>query len=303
MKKILLAAALSSSLLIAAESDNIIQSSAYGEKIIKENKAPVYERENKVYYKDEVLFNYIIANRNMNDKPFEVKNSHQFQSVSMITKLTEEQKAAQEEKEAAIESITVTGYCNVSEDIHIGKQPSSAYLSCSTNVGYVKVFGNIVPKNELASVFYDPQYIEYKDIRYKVLENSITTNEARTSYNIATFVNDRKLAEIGYESTIASTNTIQSTTHEYLRALEQSKTSKTTDYITSGDNVLAVQNESTEKPDAADYIAKAGIDIVAGVIKTTAEVFKKDLPYLYEVKKNSKVFIDLKINKNGEKIK
>ena len=297
MKRIVLAAALSSSLLIAAESDNIIQSSAYGEKIIKENKAPFYEREEQVQFKDEVLFNYILVNRNMNEKPYEAKE------IKMISLVTEEEKAAQEDKAAEIESININGYCNVTEDIHIGKQPSSAFLTCSTNLGYVKIFGNIVPKNEIASIFYDPQYVEYKKTRYKVLENSITTNEARTSYNIATFVNDRKLAEIGYQSTIASTSTIQQTTHEYLNALEQSKTSTSTDYISSGDNIIATTNSNTEKPDAADYIAKAGIDIVAGVIKTTAEVFKKDLPYLYEVKKNSKIFIDLKINKNGEKIK
>jgi hypothetical protein len=63
-----------------------------------------------------------------------------------------------------------------------------------------------------------------------------------------------------------------------------------------------VQTNSVEKPQASDYFITAGINVVSSIIKTTAEIMKADLPYLYEIKGGSKVYIDLQVDKKGEKI-
>ena len=303
MKKILLTAALLSSFAFGLESDNIIKSSAYGEKVVNENSLGQYSRENKKYYEKEVLFNYMILNNNLNQKPYEVDKEHAFRSVSLIKKEVENKDTEKKDETVQDDSISVVGYCNVSDDIHIGVQPMSGYFDCNTNIGTIKVFGNVTPVNEVKSVIFDPLYIDYKKTRFKILEGARTTNEARTSYNIATFVNDRKISEIALASTITSADTIKTSSHEYLRALEESKRKQDTTVYTSNNNVVPVTTTNTEKPEAIDYITKAGIDIVAGVVKTTAEIFKKDLPYLYEIAKNSKIYLDVKINKNGEIIK
>jgi len=305
MKKLLLTIILVTS-LFSSESDNIIESSAYGKKIVNENKAPTYKKEDKQYYGDEVLFNYILVNRGQNEEPYNVKKY--VARESKLIDLVKQKDLNNTTKQVTNPNSTIVkGYCNFGEDIYIGKQPSSAFVQCSTNIGLVKIFGNLIPKNKIATLFFDPQYIEYKNTRFKVLPESITTNEARTSYNIATFVNDRKLAKIGYQSAIASTNIIHGATHEYLLALEKSKTSKSVNYVGNGNNsnsdVIAIQKEQTQKPEVKDYAISAGVDIVAGVVKTAAEAFKKDLPYLYEIKKGSNIYVDLKINKTGEKIK
>ena len=49
-------------------------------------------------------------------------------------------------------------------------------------------------------------------------------------------------------------------------------------------------------------MTKAAIDITAGIVKNTAEIFKKDLPYLYEIVGGSRIYIDLVIDKKGEKL-
>ncbi len=298
MKKLVLAAALCSTLFAnTKESYNIVRGSAYGEQVVNENSLGAIKREDKRFYEQEVLFNYMLVNNRLNQKPYEATK------ITLLNKVEDTKTDTKTDTEKIDDSLTVVGYCNVSENIHIGKQPAASYLDCSTNIGYVKVFGNLTPINEMATLIFDPQYIDYKKTRFKVLEGAKTTNEARTSYNVATFVNDRKLSEIGLGSTITAADEIKSSTHEYLSALKESKRKQETDYVTSGDNVIAVQNTNTEKPVVSDYYATALINIGAGIVKTAAEVFKKDLPYLYEVNKNTKIFIDLKINKNGEILK
>lgn len=298
MKRIAIVMSLvSSSFLFANESINIIKGSAYGENVVSENSSVSFERKSKKYYEREVLFNYIQITKGLNQKPYEA------QKIALINKVEEPVIEESKNDDKGVESIAVVGYCNVGENIHIGKQPSSGYFDCNTNIGYVKVFGELTPVNEMATLIYDPKYIDYKDTRFKVLDGARTTNEERTSYNVATFVNDRKISEIALTSTISATEDIRTSSHEYLKALEESKKKENTDYIISNNNIVPVNNKNTEKPDASDYIVKAGIDIVSGIVKTTAEVFKKDLPYLYEIRKNSKIYLDIKIDKNGEKLK
>lgn len=168
------------------------------------------------------------------------------------------------------------------------------------------MFANLVNVNEKASLIADPKYIEKNGIRFEVT-SSIVTNEAKTSYNIATFVNDRKIAQIGWSALSVGADEAKTTTNEYLRALEQSKTSQSTDYVTTGTgtgtSTYAVQNTNTQEPDPLDYLIKGAINITASVVKSTADIFKADLPYLYQIKGKSKIWIDLKVKKQGEYVK
>ena len=64
-----------------------------------------------------------------------------------------------------------------------------------------------------------------------------------------------------------------------------------------------VKTTNTEKPQASDYFATAGVNILADIVKSTAEVFKKDLPYLYQIVPNTKIWIDLEVEKKGVYVK
>lgn len=297
MKRVFLAILLCANLYANKESNNIVYGSAYGNQVVNENSLEVATRENKKYYKDEVILNYILMNNNINQKPYET------QKAALINKTEDNNVQQQQPTTNSNESITVVGYCNIDKDIDLGVQPGAGYFDCNTNIGFVKVFGNLRPINEVKSVIFDPLYIDYKKTRFKVLEGSKTTNEDRTSYNIATFVNDRKISEIALSSTIVASDEIKNSTHEYLAALRESRKKQQTDYVVVNGETIAVQNTNVEKPKLSDFYSTALINIGAGIVKTTAEIFKKDLPYLYQITKNSKIYIDLQINKNGEIIK
>lgn len=290
----------------ATEADNIITGSSYGEKTINEKGLnPNADKGNNLLFKDEVILNWLYYYEN------DPKAKARFNEVvakksDMIVKVVAEEKASTATDNNATELTVVKGYCFVSEDINVGKQPSSIRTDCQTNVGAIVMFADLVNVNERASLVVDPKYIEKNGVRFTV-NSAIVTNEAKTSYNVATFVNDRKIAEIGWSALSVSSDEVKSRTNEYLKALEQSKTKQSTDYVTTGtgsnSSTYAVQNTNTEKPDPLDYLITGMVNITASVVKSTAEIFKKDLPYLYQIKGKSKIWIDLKVNKQGEYVK
>ncbi len=304
MKKTILILALISGICFAntTEENNIIESSAYGQKVVKEQGSSNFgEYGQREYFRKEAIFNYILWNSKQNSPEYITKKA------SLINFIEENRDANITNTVAKVDSnITVSGYCLIRDNIMIGKQPGAGRFICNTNIGQIEIFGNLTPINDALTLIYDPAYIEYKNWRYRVVTSRVV-NEARTSYNIATYANDRKLSEIALSATSNTADVIKTQSSDYLKQLEQSRKNQKTEYVTvgsgSGSYVAPVQNENTEKPNAVDYIAKAGIDIVSGVVKNTAEIFKRDLPYLYEIVGGSRVYVDLVIDRNGEKIK
>lgn len=285
------------------ESENIINSASYGDKVIRET--PLGEEVNRrkmpIYY-NEVLLNWYLHYNTLNER------SAKYAGVSkelMPTREILDKDSANGDKPEK-ELIFVKGFCLIADEIFVGKQAASLSSECETNIGAITIFANLVNVNEKASLIVDPKYIERKGYRFRV-ESAIVTNEARTSYNVATFVNDRKLAEIGYSTLSVSSDELKTATNEYLRALEESKKKQDIQYVEVGSGadryVYPVQTQNTEKPDPLDYLTKAGVNIAASAAKTTAEIFKRDLPYFYEIAGRTRIWIDLQVDKKGVFVK
>ncbi len=110
------------------------------------------------------------------------------------------------------ELVNVKGYCFIKEEINAGMQPASMRIECNTNVGFVTLFANLVNVNEKYSLMADPKYIEKNKVRFNV-KTAIVLNEEKTSYNLATYVNDRKIEEIGWNSLSYSSDEIKNATN------------------------------------------------------------------------------------------
>lgn len=287
-------------------SNNIIEGSAYGAKVVTENKlesvfSKTQENNN---YKAEIIYSWQKFLNTSSPYQTEVLGT----SKPLVVALKKEEASLEKNTEDKVEeAVVVKGFCYIPQDINVGKQPSSIRTDCKTNVGNIIMFANLVNVNEKASLIADPRYIELKGVRFNVV-SSIVTNESKTSYNIATFVNDRKIANIGWSSLSVSADEVKNSTNEYLQALRESQTKEEVQYVSVTDGagnsyMQPVQIQNTEKPDPLDYLIDAGINIVASTVKTTADIFKADLPYLYQIAGKSKIWIDLKVNKKGELVK
>ena len=306
--KVLMPVFLSCSLAFANSniSQNIIESGAYGEKTITESPLEdIFSKENQeTNYRAEVILSWQkLLHANSVYKPETIGKANPFVVALQEQPKEEAKKDIAENKE----TVVVKGFCYIPNDINVGKQPSAIRAECETNVGSITMFADLVNVNEKASLIADPKYIEAKGVRFNVT-SSIVTNEAKTSYNIATYVNDRKIAQISWSSLSVSADEVKKSTNEYLKALRESQTKQEVQYATTTDGagnayMQPIQITNTEKPDPLDYLIDAGINVVASTVKTTADIFKADLPYLYQIVGKSKIWIDLKVEKNGVYVK
>lgn len=289
------------------EADNIIKSASEGRDVVLEKKQEYKQEENsdnKIFYKETILnWHYSLQKQNKRAGEFVGKTGENL-LVKNVTTTDNNNNGNVSNTDKAF--VTIKGYCFIRDEINVGKQPSALRTECQTNYGAIALFGNLIPVNENATLALDVLYIEKNGYRFKVTE-SIVTNEEKTSYNIATYVDDRKLSELGWASVEVATDETKNYTNQYLQALRESKTRQEVVYTTadSGSNTYVTPTTvtNTQKPDPLDYLITAGINIGASVIKTFADIFKKDLPYLYQIVPKSKIWIDLKIEENGEYVK
>ena len=284
--------------LYANVDQNIITGTAYGNQVVGETPVAGYDpRRNDETYRREVIYNYVLFNDAQKITGISPAASKILNYVD--TNVTSPNAT---NPSSGNETITVKGYCFIRESIHIGKQPGSIGVECETNIGAITMFANLRNMQEISSLIVDPVYIDYKNGRYKVA-NSIVTNEAKTSYNVATYVNERKLSEASLSTVSVASDEVKTASNDYLRALEESRRKEESEVVSTGIGSNAVvTTTNTEKPKASDYFITAGINILASAVKTTAEIFKRDLPYLYEILGGTKIYIDLQVNKKGEKI-
>lgn len=293
------------SMLTGKEANNIIVSAAGGEKTITEKQlGSVRDDRFDTIYDREILLNWTRFFNNQNPRNLEVVANKKM----LVVPYVEDNATKQDKKPQNLSnSVVVKGYCFIRNTIDIGKQPGSIRTECQTNVGAITLFANLVTVNDKATLAADPKYIEKNGMRYLV-QKSIVTNEAKTSYNIATFVNDRKLAQIGWGVTSVSMEETKTATNEYLQALEDSKVKEEVNYMPISDgygstSTQGVKTTNTEKPDPLDYLIKGGINVISSAVQETASIFKADLPYLYEIRGGTKIWIDMTVNKQGEYVK
>jgi len=307
MKNILLKTLLITPVLLFSNNmqDNIIKTSGNGSSNVIEldGAFPIKKEENLYNYEKEILLNYYLSRQNVSFK----KQDSVAKNFVVLKEKKEE--LSEDTNTDNKKLVSVKGYCIIEDTVDIGKQPMSANLNCNTNIGPIKFFGNYVPHNKMETLFVTGLHIEKNGRKYKI-ENAKILNENRSSYNVATYVNNRKLDKLGYETLGNTAAAAQSGANDYLDQLEESKKVETASIgqnsidNTGSGTVIAqpVVTKNVAKPDAEDYLIKGAIDLVAGTIKSFSNIYKADLPYLYQVVDGSKLYIDLYVNSNEMKL-
>ncbi|RDU61859.1 hypothetical protein [Helicobacter sp. MIT 14-3879] len=279
-----------------SEAQNIIESSGYGKSSVSESKLSPLPEEKKVDYTREILHNFY-----MNAQTIDIRAESIAKKAEMVKVLAVSEVKSSEANPSKEETTTIKGYCLIKNDVHIGKQPSSLGVDCETNIGFISLFANLKAENKISTLFVDPVYIEFKNYRYQV-KSSYVTNEAKTSYNIATYVNERKLTEVGLDVVGAAADEVKTASNQYLMAYEQSRLRQDTQVYQNGLTAYPIQNIQYETPDPLLYVAKAGINLVASSTKAIADAFKKDLPYLYMIAAGTRIYVDMQVISKGEKV-
>lgn len=282
----------------ADEANNIIEGSGYGKSSVTEAPNEEITPQIEQDYSDEIIHNFYIKSQSMNERKESIAKKAEMIKVLAIQSKDMSKPSNDKSKE---KTQTVKGYCLIKDDVRISKQPSSLGIDCESNIGYISMFANLKAENKIATLFVDPVFIEYKGYRYGV-KSSYVTNEAKTSYNVATYVNDRKLSEIALQTTSNAMDEIKTTSNQYLLAYEQSRYNQQTTVYSNGLNAIPLQSTQYLSPDPITYAAKAGINLLTSAVKGGVDLMKKDLPYLYEIKGGTKIYVDMQVLDQGEKV-
>lgn len=282
--------------------DNIITTSNDGRQNVQKNEGILLKRERSVYNFDkEVMLNWAYKRKGVQFATLDVNESKIKVRKNPIVK-------DDKNEDDIIKTVNVKGYCIIEEETNIGLQPMSANFNCNTNLGTISFSGNYVPYPKLETLFVSALHIEKNNRKYKVMSGRVLSGD-KSSYNVATYVNNRKLAKLGYDSLSSTSETVNSGVNDYMDALEASKTKETASLGSGGSsnsgsgNVInePVKLTNTEKPDAADYIVKGVVGIVTGIASNISKIYNKDLPYLYQIVPKSKVYIDLYVDEEEMK--
>lgn len=310
MKKILMLL-LSCNFLFSADNnltkeqnaDNIVESASYGQKIVDEDKLESLSKpKTQIFYQDASTLNFILLYKEQMAKTWTNTGT----TATLATTLNYPKEEVISNTNIATsnntnETVIVKGYCLIDKDVYLELQPGALRTMCQTNAGSIVMFADLVAVPEQNSLLVNPRFIEKNKHQFKVIE-AIITNEAQTSYNVATFVNSQKLETVKYKMIGEASNDIKIVTNQYLKALEESKRQQRVDVITSGNNIYPIQTTNTEKPEVADYAMKAGVEVMASSIKAIADSLAQNRPYIFEITSGSKIWIDLKVEKRGERI-
>ena len=280
------------------EAQNIIESSAYGTSAVKESTAEFIDNNQRIDYTREIMHNFYIQATKVKLRP--ETSATKGEMVKIVVNANNNANSKDNSKNE-VPTTTVKGFCLIKEDVNIGKQPGSLGIDCQTNIGYVTMFANLRAENKIATLFVDPVYIEFKNYRYQI-KSSYVTNEAKTSYNIATFVNDRKVTEVALTATSDGLDEIKTASNQYLQAYEQSRRYQSTQVYSTGLTSYPLQSTNYLEPDPLLYLAKSGINILASSGKALASAIKKDLPYLYQIVGGTKIYVDMQVVTQGQKV-
>ncbi|MBZ8002380.1 hypothetical protein [Campylobacter canadensis] len=201
-------------------------------------------------------------------------------------------------------SYFLTGYCNTKNEIQIERISQYARLSCDFDkIGHAELFTLFTPDYFSKSLIATPQYIIFNNQRFIIKKGAILNAQA-TSINIATSVNDYKIAKILASSTIIGSEIATKNAQAYLQAKSDARSESSTNFITDANgNVIQVNNNKTLQPNKNDYLANAGIEFVSGLVGLVGNAIIDNIPYTFKINKGILLYADLELDLNSNNIR
>ncbi|MDA3053530.1 hypothetical protein [Campylobacter sp. JMF_03 NE3] len=200
----------------------------------------------------------------------------------------------------------VQGYCFLKNETTIERVAGYANLSCDfMDQGHGTLAVSLTPDFFSQALIATPLYLTLDSNNKRlIVQQGVVLNGARTSINVASQVNDYLIQKIVAASAITTSATVTKYAQEYLDELKQSREKQEGGNIYYDNNGNLVQSQTTtnhEKPNKADYITGAAIELVSSLVNVVGNAYLDRLTYTFKVNKDTMLFADLQVdfNKKG----
>lgn len=207
------------------------------------------------------------------------------------------------------ETYFISGYCfSEGAPMEIARLSSYSYMKCNFD-NIVAINKNAKIPNQLSTptlaallvpdafsraLIGKPLYLNVGQRRFPVL-GGVIMNYEKTSINLAHIVNDRKietfLANSGIKMADVATNEAQS----YISAKKEASRNQEVVFQAGTGSSQTIVTSNNTQPDPSDYLMSGGIKMISELIKAGGEVFKEDLPFLFQTKENAIYYVDLMV--------
>ena len=187
-------------------------------------------------------------------------------------------------------SFYLNGYCELPYKVTVSRLSQFVYLRCNFNKGKGTLAALLVPDLYSKALVGKPIYVVLNNKRYYV-KGGVIMNAQKTSINIASVINDRKIEKFIAKTGIDTANIVTKQALAYLQAKQQSEQQQQAYYDQNTSNPIVITNY--QKPQVKDYVQTAGIQILSQIIQNVSNSFFINLPYLFEVNKNTIFYTDL----------
>jgi len=163
------------------------------------------------------------------------------------------------------------GYCIIPQSIQLSKGREFTKLNCSMNFGKgnyrpALIFAALYPDYVKEEVYAIPLYAELPSGNRATL-NGIVLNDAKTSANVADWVDNARLRKLIAEGALATNDIAYKYVNGYLEAKQQSRTKTEIHYIQTqnGNNTVStpVQTQTVLPPKLSDYLIGAGVELLS----------------------------------------
>lgn len=263
-------------------------------------------------YMDTVIYNDVLINVSPQTQTLATSTiglSSNVNEYMAKAELSEKARVAEKvEKEKEI-FYHVGGYCTFINEIDILATSEFANLDCNLDFGNnqyrsAKVFIGLYPDYKREKLLALPVYATMgKGNRLKF--NGVVLKGDRTSLNVATHTDNRRIRKLTAKSLLASSDAIYNVATRYLYEYEASQRVQEVTYVTTEGsngftNTVPVVTNNTEKPNPNLYWTMAGVDLVGKLVDMFGEDYLSQLTPLFSVKGNSQVYIEGVVSKDDK---
>ena len=194
--------------------------------------------------------------------------------------------------------LNVSGYCYVTNDIKVYFSDAFNQMNCdlqnikTKEIYHINVFVKLMPdyKREILIAF--PIYATLNNEKYNAV--GFFLNAEKTSLNVADEVDGVRIKKLLLKGLLVESDIAYNQAMQYLNDLRASKTSSSVSYVTNGnDQTIPVQSQTTQKPDAKDYINVGVVQSIAALIKMLGENSLYELKPLFYIHKDSVLYTEM----------
>ena len=263
----------------------------------------------------EIVYEHLKAYQRMpreNGQGFNVSQEmpahYNFHNTTLLTTQAKQEAVAKNQaikvqQEAQPDIQFLQGYCFLKNETTIERVAGYANLSCDfMDYGHGTLAVALTPDFFSQALIATPLYLTLDSTNTRlVVQQGVVLNGMRTSINVASQVNDYLIQKIVAAGAITTSATVTKYAQEYLDELKQSREKQEGGNIYYDNNGNLVQSQTTtnhEKPNKADYITGAAIELVSSLVSVLGNAYLDRLTYTFKVNKDTMLFADLQVDMN-----